>query len=91
MRVGNDAFGGVVEAEQDAHRDGADDKRVALEVFLSRGVVGEVVRFDVAVDEEVAAQFVQQFQAAARKWHVEFDAEGGRGKHGAADAWRVVV
>ena len=91
LRVGNDARGGVVKAEQDAHRDGADDKRVACEVFLPRFVVSEVACFEVAVHEEVAAQFLQQAQHGAGKRQVEFDAEGGRGEYGAANRRRVVV
>ena len=85
------ARGGVVKAEQDAHRDGADDKRVAFEVFLPRFVVSEVACFEVAVHEEVAAQFLQQAQHGTGKRQVEFDAEGGRGEYGAANRRRVVV
>ena len=53
--------------------------------------MGEVACFEVAVHEEVAAQFLQQAQHGAGKRQVEFDAEGGRGEYGAANRRRVVV
>ncbi|EHM49758.1 hypothetical protein HMPREF9080_02949 [Cardiobacterium valvarum F0432] len=91
LGIGDDAISGVVEAEQDAHRDGADDQRVAVEIVLPRLVVGEVMRLDVAVDEEVAAQLVEQAQAAARERNIKLDLERGRSEHGAAHRRGIVV
>ena len=47
--------------------------------------------FDVAVDKEIAAPFLHDFQAGAGEGNVEFDFECGRCQYGAADFWRVVV
>ena len=91
LGIGNDAVGGVVEAEQDAHRDGANDQRVTVEIVLPCFVMGEVVRLDVAVDKEVAAQFVEQAQAATRERNIKLDLERGRSEHGAAHRRSVVV
>ena len=91
LGISDDAVGGVVEAEQDTHRDGANDQRVAVEIVLPRLVVGEIVRLDVAVDEEVAAQFVEQAQAATRERNIKLDLERRRSEHGAAHRRSVVV
>ena len=53
--------------------------------------MGQVVRFDVAVDKEIAAPFLHDFQAGAGKRDVEFDFECGRCQYGAADFRGVVV
>ena len=47
--------------------------------------------FDVAVDKEIAAPFLHDFQAGAGERDVEFDFECGRCQYGAADFRRVVV
>ena len=91
LRVGHHALGGIVQTEQNAHGNGAGNQRVAVVTLLALAVVTQIVRFDVAVDEKIAAPFVQQAQAAAGKGHVEFDFERGRREHGAADIRRVIV
>ena len=91
LRVGHHALGGVVQAQQNAHGNGAGNQRVAVVALLALAVVAQIVRFDIAVDEKIAAPFVEQAQAAAGKGHVEFDFESRRRKHGAADIGCVIV
>src|SRR5258705_230004 len=69
----------------------ARDQRIGVEGLDTLGVVREESRLHVRVHEEVAAQLVHDLQAGARERHIEFDAEGRRGEHHAADARRVVV
>ena len=91
LRVGHHALGGIVQTEQNAHGNGAGNQRVAVVALLALAVVAQIVRFDIAVDEKIAAPFVEQAQAAAGKGNVEFDFESGRREHGAADIRCVVV
>jgi hypothetical protein len=90
-RVRDDAVRRVVEREEDVDRDGPRDQRIGVEGLDPLGIVREEPRFDVRVDEEVAAQLVHDPQPAARKRDVELDLEGRRGEHQAANGRRVVV
>jgi len=53
--------------------------------------VGQPLRLDVAVDEEVATQLLHQGQARPRERHVQLHLERRRGHDQRAQAWRVVV
>ena len=91
LGVGDDALRRLVEGEQDVHRDRPRDLRVAVVGRLARRIVGQELRLDVAVDEEIAAQRAQQAQTGAGEGDVELDLERRRGEHQAAHARRVVV
>ena len=90
-RVRHHALGRLVEAEQDVDRDRPGDQRIGPERGDALRVVGEELRLDVGVDEEVAAIFVLQREAGARERHVELHLEGRRRQHHAADLRRIVV
>ncbi len=91
LRIGDDAFGSFVQTKQDAHGNGAGNQRIVVVAGLAFLVVRQVMGFDVAVDKEIAAPFLHDFQAGAGKRNVEFDFECGRCQYGTADFWRVVV
>ena len=90
-RIGDDALGGLVEAEQDIDRDRPRDQRVGIVGGDARRIVGEEFRLHVGIDEEVAAQLLHQLQPAPRERHVELHLEGGRGEHHGAQLRRVIV
>ena len=81
----------LVEAEQDVDRDRARDQRIGAVGGDALGIVGEELRLDVGIDEEMPAPFVLELEAGARERHVELDLEGRRGEHHGADPGRVVV
>ena len=67
LRVGDHAFGGFVQAEQDAHGNSAGNQRVLVETVLAFFIVGQVVGFDVAVHKEIAAPFLHDFRPVRQK------------------------
>ncbi|KAG1247514.1 hypothetical protein G6F68_014166 [Rhizopus microsporus] len=89
--VGHDAVGGLVQAQQHAHRDRPGDQRIGAVALHPRRVVGQPLRLDVAVDEEVAAQLLHQRQARASERHVQLHLERRRGHHQRAQARRIVM
>ncbi len=91
LRICHDAVGGLVQAQQHAHRDRPGDQRIGSVAFHPRRIVGQPLRLDVAVDEEVAAQLLHQGQASARERHVQLHLERRRSHDQRAQARRVVV
>ena len=78
-RVGirDDPLGGFVEREQDVHRYRPRDQRIGVVACDPRRVVGQELRLDVAVDEEMAADLSHQRKSGAREGDVELHLEGG--------------
>ena len=91
VRVGDDALGGIVESEQNVDRDGSRNQRIGIVTGDSRRIVCEEAGLDVTVDEEGAAQPVEQGQTGARERDVELDLESRRREHHAANVRCVVV
>lgn len=91
LGVGHHAVGRLVQAQQHGHRDRPADQRVGQVRHHPLGVVGQQPRLDVAVDEEVAAQGLEQLQPGAGKGHVQLDLERRRSQHQAAHLGRVVM
>ncbi len=91
VRVGDDTLGGVVESEQNVDRDGSRDQRIGIVARDSHRIVCQEAGLDVTVDEEVAAQLVEQGETGSRERNVELDLEGRGGEHHAANVRRVVV
>ncbi len=89
--IGHDALRRLIEVQQDIDGNRARDQRVLLVAGDAPGIVRQEPGLDVAVDEELAAQPVHQFQARTRQRHVELDLEGRRRQHQAADPRRVIV
>ncbi len=91
LGIGDHALGGVVQAQQHVHRNGAGDQRVVIERGDALGIVAEELGFDVTVDEEIAAPGAHQLQAWSRQRYVQLHLECRRGEHQCADLRRVIM
>ena len=91
LGIGDHSVGRFIQAQQHGHRDRPADQRVGQVGHDPLRVVGQQAWLDVAVDEEIAAQCLEQLQAWASERHVKLDLEGRRGQHKAAHFRRVVM
>ncbi|MNM61604.1 hypothetical protein D3C81_729080 [compost metagenome] len=71
LGVSHHAVGRFIQAQQHGHRNRSADQRVGHIRHDPLGVMGEQARFDVAVDEEVAAHGLEQFQARPCEGHIQ--------------------
>ncbi len=85
------AIGGRVQTEQYAHRNRAGDQRIGAIAFHARRIMRQPLRLDVAVDEEVTAQRMQQRQPGACERHIQLHLERRRCQHQRAQRRGVIV